>query len=44
MEQLALSDPRTHSSSIDCFVQGVDALVIKEIVDRLICLDGLNNA
>lgn len=44
MAQLALSDSGTQSSSIDCFVQGVEASVRKETVDGLICSAGLNIA
>lgn len=44
MAQLALSDSGTDSSSIDCFVQGVEAPVRKETVDGLTCSTGLNSA
>lgn len=44
MSQLALSDSGTDSSSIDCFVQGVEAPVRKETVDGLTYSTGLNGA
>jgi hypothetical protein len=44
MAQLALSDSGTDSSSIDCFLQGVEAPVRKETVDGLIGSAGLNSA
>lgn len=44
MAQLALSDSGTDSSSIDCFVQGVEAPIRKETVDGLAYSTGLNGA
>lgn len=44
MAQLALSDSGTDSSSIDCFVQGVEAPIRKETVDGLTYSTGLNGA